>query len=241
MIRLHRKFPAIHRPFKAPLFPLTPLIASFTCLLVIVFSDLKPLLFTLGVIGIFGIYYFAQLAISAWMRSRVTEVLPGRERIVVPVFQTKEADSLISLASILAQADQDLNVCMMSVVAGTLAGQPELHDQYMQSMNKQRMAVMEKFIHYAVERNVPMYTKIVTGESFAQSILKEVENDTGTRMIIVRWPERHIAQSLSEEAVKQICRTAKTNVGVRPITVWRKSIRSWYRWEAACIAVWQFN
>ncbi len=84
----------------------------------------------------------------------------------------------------------------------------------MQSINKQRMAVMEKFIHYAIERNVPMYTKMVTGGSIAQSILKEVENDSDTRMILVRWPEHHISHSLSEDAVRQISLGAKTNVGV---------------------------
>jgi len=214
MIQLHRKFPAIHRPFKAPLFPLTPIIASLTCLLVIIFSDLKPLLFTAGIIGIFAIYYYAQSGVRLWVRSRETEVLPGKARIIVPVFHTKEADNLIGLAAVLAQADQDLNICMMSVITGALAAQPELRDQYKQSMNRQRMAVMEKFIHYAVERNVPMYTKMVTGGSIAQSILKEVENDTDTRMIMVRWPERHISHSLSEEAVKKISLEARTNVGV---------------------------
>lgn len=214
MIRLHKKYPAIQRPFKAPFFPLTPIVASFTCLLVIIFSDLKPLLFTFGIIGIFVIYFYGQQAARLWIRSRETAVLPGKARIVVPVFNTTEDDSLIGLAAILAQADKDLNICMMSVVSDALVNQPDIREQYMESMNKQRMAVMKKFIHYAIERNVPMYTKMVAGDSITQSILKEVENDSDTRMILVRWPERHLSHYLSEDAVRKLCLESKTNIGV---------------------------
>ncbi len=46
MITLRKKFPDIHRPFKVPLFPLTPILASLTCLLVIFYSSIDALLFT---------------------------------------------------------------------------------------------------------------------------------------------------------------------------------------------------
>lgn len=214
MIRLHKKYPAIQRPFKAPLFPLTPVIASLTCLLVVIFSDLEPLLFTLGVILIFGVYYYIQRGVSVWLQSRQTEVLPGKSRIILPVLNQKEGDSLIMLGAILAQAEQDINICMMSVIRGSLINQPEARDQYMQSLNNQRKELMEKFIHYAIDRNVPMYTKMVTGNSIVQSILKEVEIDTNTKMVLVDWPEKHLSNYLSEEAVKKLSQEARTNLGV---------------------------
>jgi len=214
MIRLHKKYPAIHRPFKAPLFPLTPIIASLTCLIVILFSDTKPLLFTMGVIIIFTIYYFAEQGASAWMLSHKSEKLPGRSRIIVPVLDTSAADSLIGLSAILAQSEMDINICLMSVVTDTLANQPELHDQFMQAINSQRKAVMEKFIHYAVERNVPMYTKMVSGETLVRSIQEEVAIDSNTKLVLARWPEKHMSNNFSEEAIRQLSREIKTNLGV---------------------------
>jgi APA family basic amino acid/polyamine antiporter len=41
MITLRRKYPSIHRPYKVPLFPLTPILASLTCLIVILFSEIN--------------------------------------------------------------------------------------------------------------------------------------------------------------------------------------------------------
>jgi amino acid transporter/nucleotide-binding universal stress UspA family protein len=214
MIRLRKKYPAIHRPFKVPLFPLTPVIASLTCLIVILFSDIKPLLFTMGVILIFTVYYYVEQGVSSWVQSQKSETLPGRSRIIVPVLDTSGEDSLIGLSAILAQSEMDINICLMSAVTDALANQPELHDQFVQTINSQRKAVLDKFIHYAVERNVPMYTKMVSGESLVHSIQEEVAIDSNTKLVLVRWPQKHVSNNFSEEAVQRLSRELKTNLGV---------------------------
>jgi len=214
MIRIRKKYPAIQRPFKAPFFPLTPIVASMTCFVVIIFSDVQPLLFTGGVILFFTIYYFGQQMVRAWMRSRQKEAVPGSSRIIVPLLNSHGSDSLIALGSILAQAEQDVNLCLMSVISEKLAGQPEKSQQALENLKKQRMAVMERFIHFAVERNVPMYTKMVRGGSIIQSIQNEVELDSNTRMVLVKWPEKHMSSHLSEEAVEKLSLEIKTNLGV---------------------------
>ncbi len=214
MIRLRKKYPAIQRPFKAPLFPLTPIVASLTCLLVIVFSDTEPLLFTLGVIMLFAVYYYIQQSVQMWMKAHTTEILPGKSRIIMPVFNTQEADDLIGLGAVLAQAEKDINLCLMTVITDTLANQPDMKEQFLDRLNKQRKSVLEKFIHYAIERNVPMYSKMVIGETIADSISREVEIDGNTKMVLIRWPERHMPSYLSEEAARQISAEVKTNLGV---------------------------
>jgi len=66
MIKLRRKHSEIQRPFKAPLFPLTPILASLTCLIVILFSDLNALLFLGIVIGVFVVFYYVTNGVSLW-------------------------------------------------------------------------------------------------------------------------------------------------------------------------------
>jgi APA family basic amino acid/polyamine antiporter len=216
MIILRKKYPAINRPFKAPLFPLTPILASVTCLIVISFSDADSLLFLAGILGSLTIYYYLGIFVTFWQENHKRTLLPGRSRIVIPILQSQVSNNLISIGSILAQAEEDINICLTSVVMDSVlsSDKQEERDRYLHKADIQRQSVLRKFIHYAVERNVPMYTKMVAGSSFANSIQKEVDVDNNTKLVLIPWPEKHSASHLSEESVKQICNEVKTNIGV---------------------------
>lgn len=214
MIKLRKKFPAINRPFKAPFFPLTPVLASLTCLAVIVFSDLQPLLFTAGVIGLFALYYFGQGIYTGWADNRQKEVLPGGARLIVPVINSSASDNLMSLAAIMAQAEQDINICLLSVVTSSVHEENGDRTRYMSKLSAQRQAVLEKFIHYAVEHNVPMYSKLVSGTSIADAIVQDVEAHRNTKMVLINRPERYIPSHLSKDSARKIIDTTRTNVGV---------------------------
>ena len=214
MITLRKKFPAINRPFKAPLFPLTPLVATLTCLIVILFSDRKSLLFLVGVIGTLTIYYYLREFSKTYVETHKKDVVPGKSRILIPILQPHLSANLISLGTAMAQADQDLNLCLTSVVTDALINQNGNRDEYLKKVDGQRQQILRKFIHYAVDRNVPMYTKMVVGKSFAESLQQEVELDTNTRLILLPWPEKHSASHLSEGSIREICSNVKANVGV---------------------------
>jgi len=215
MIRLRKKFPSINRPFKAPFFPLTPILASFTCLIVIIFSDLQPLLFTAGIILLFALYYFGRIAYASWQEKRQKEVLPGDFRLIVPVINGSASDNLMSLASILAQAEQDINICLLTVVTPSVRkGGSAASSPLVSKLHAQKQRVLEKFIHYAVERNVPMYTKMVTSASIADAIQQDVEAHHNTKLVLINRPERFLPSHLSKEAARKILDETKTNIGV---------------------------
>lgn len=214
MIKLRKKFPAINRPFKAPFFPLTPIVASLTCFVVIIFSDLKPLLFTAGIIGLFSLYYFGRTGYAGWLESRQKEVLPGSARLIVPVINSKASDNLMSLAAIMAQAEQDINICLLTVVTTSISEESGDRTRYISKLNLQRQSVLEKFIHYAVEHNVPMYSKLVSGPSIADAIIQDVEAHRNTKMVLINRPERFIPAHLSKDAARKIIDNTRTNVGV---------------------------
>ncbi len=215
MIRLRKKYPAINRPFKAPLFPLTPILASLTCLIVIVFSDLQPLLFTGGIILLFALYYFARMTYASWQEKRNKEVLPGDFRLIVPVINGSASDNLMSLASILAQAEQDINICLLTVITRSIrGGGKSASGQLVGKLHAQKQGVLEKFIHYAVERNVPMYTKMVTSASIADAIQQDVEAHHNTKLVLINRPERFLPSHLSKAAARKIIDDTRTNIGV---------------------------
>ena len=215
MIRLRKKFPAINRPFKAPFFPLTPILASFTCLIVIIFSDLQPLLFTAGIILLFALYYFGRITHASWQEKHNKEVLPGDFRLIVPVINGSASDNLMSLASILAQAEQDINICLLTVITPSVrSGGAAASSKLVGKLHAQKQRVLEKFIHYAVERNVPMYTKMVTSASIADAIQQDVDAHHNTKLVLINRPERFLPSHLSKEAARKILDDTKTNVGV---------------------------
>lgn len=214
MIRLRKKYPAILRPFKAPLFPLTPIMASLTCLVVIIFSDIQPLLFTAGTIFLFAMYYFGSMLYRAWGESRQKEILPGGSRLIVPVINAEASDHLMALASMLAQSEKDINICLMAIVRGDARTKKSPSVYYLKNLNLLRQSILEKFIHFAVERNVPMYTKTVAGESIADAIEQDVNMHPNTKMVLINWPERHVPNHLSEDAAMKILKETKTNVGI---------------------------
>jgi len=214
MLRLRKKFPAIQRPFKSPFFPLMPILASFTCLIVLVFSDVQPLLFTSAIILLFALYYAGQNLYRTWHEARQRDILPGQSRLVLPIINAHASDALVNLAAVLAQAEQDINICLLSVVASSLQQKDELKQSIIQKSVSQRRAVLEKFIHFAVERNVPMYTKTLIGPSIADAICQDVEAHRNTKLVLINAPVRHLPSHLSEESVKKILARAKTSVGI---------------------------
>jgi APA family basic amino acid/polyamine antiporter len=58
MVRLRKRYPDLPRPFKVPLFPLTPYLASGSCLLIIAFSQGRALLFGAGLLAVLVLFYY---------------------------------------------------------------------------------------------------------------------------------------------------------------------------------------
>jgi hypothetical protein len=86
--------------------------------------------------------------------------------------------------------------------------------QYVGKMQLHKQAVLERFIHYAVERNVPMYTKMVSSKSIADAIQQDVEAHHNTKLVLINRPERYLPSHLSKVAAREILDETKTNVGV---------------------------
>jgi len=214
MIKLHKKYPSIHRPFKAPFFPLTPILASLTCVIVIFYSDLDAILFTALVIGIFTVYYYSKTGIQLWQEVHKRDLSPGRWRIILPLTHHIGMDGLMKIGSLLAEAEKDLNMCLLTVLPGTINMDTEGSDQYLEKIRAQRHAILEKFIHYAVDRNVPMYTKMITDATLVDGIINEIKNDDNVKLVLMKWPGKTRGEATYRKALKRLVEEAKVNLAM---------------------------
>jgi APA family basic amino acid/polyamine antiporter len=214
MIVLHKKFPKIHRPFKAPFFPLTPILASLTCLIVIFYSDLDAILFTGAIIGLFTIYYFAKGGFKYWNDAHKRDLSPGRWRIILPITNTQGADGLMKVGSLLAEAEKDLNMCVLSIFPSAIKSDQQSSNDFLEKIKSQRHSVLEKFIHYAVDCNVPMYTKMITDVTMADGIINEIKNDDNVKLVLMKWPHQTKNVNAYQKELKRVMEEGRVNVGV---------------------------
>jgi nucleotide-binding universal stress UspA family protein len=214
MITLRKKYPDIHRPFKVPLFPLTPILASLTCIVVIFFSDLDAILFTGGVILVFSLYYFGKMGTELWQESHRRDLSPGRWRILMPILDIKGSDSLMKLGALMAESEKDLNMCALTVIPTTGQVDQKAPGNYVDEIRQQRRAILDHFIHYAVDRNVPMYTKTVTGPTLADGIVNEIKNDPNVKLLLMNWLEDRPGKDPINQIAQRVITEGKTNIGI---------------------------
>lgn len=215
MIRLHKKYPSIQRPFKAPFFPLTPILASLTCVIVIFYSDLDAILFTGGVICIFTVYYFSKTGFLLWQDAHKHDLSPGRWRIILPLTHHNKMDGLMKVGSLLAEAEKDTNMCLLSVLPSSIHADSEESNEHLEKIREQRHVILNHFIHYAVDRNVPMYTKMVTDITMADGIINEIKNDNNVKLVLMKWPEHaHGGDAAYLGTLKRLAQEAKVNLAL---------------------------
>jgi APA family basic amino acid/polyamine antiporter len=212
MIQLHRKYPYLHRPFKAPLFPLTPIIASITCLVIICYSDWKALVFTGAVILLFGLYYVARLGVNAWNEERKRSLSPGRYRLIVPYQKNEQMDSVVKLGAIIAKARQDTTMCILQVLPDS--GNKEESEANSKQLDETNRYILRKYINYAVENNVPLYSKVVRGETLSQGILDVTRLDNNVQLVIFKWPENPNDVAQFRNTIDEITAIGSVDIGV---------------------------
>ena len=214
MITLRKKYPSIHRPFKVPLFPLTPIVASLTCLIIILFSELSAILFMAGIFALLTIYYYGKIGFQAYKEAHTRSLSPGRWRLMVPFYSTGGLDSVIKIGTIVAEAEEDLNMCLLSVIPKSAQVDQEADGQFIERLRELRKSILEKFIHYAIERNVPLYTKMIADNSLANGIINEIKNDNNVKLLLLKWPEETFARSIYIETIQEIVDAHIVNFGV---------------------------
>ncbi|MBN2003486.1 MAG: amino acid permease [Anaerolineae bacterium] len=214
MIRLRKKYPDVRRPFKAPFFPFTAYVAAGTGVLIIVFTEVRALLFGVGLLSVLALAYYVGPVVARWIRNRAIEAAPDQDLILIAAVNPQTVKSLMHLAAIVADGSEDSYVCMMSV----LPVGPDLPMDVARRMARQLRPQQYSFFSLVAtemaERNIALYSKVRAANSVAEGILEEIEGRTTVRLLLIGWPGTLDAKSLAENPVKIALKKARTNVAV---------------------------
>ena len=139
---------------------------------------------------------------------------PAQDRILVPVANPQTAESLVHLATILARASEDTNICLLTVVSA-LRGMPQrMSERLLPRLARRQSALLSRVFEDAQRNNAPLYTKMRAASSIAQGILEEVKSYGNDKLILMGWPGPLDPQTLPTNPVNVLIREARTNIGV---------------------------
>lgn len=213
MIRLHQRYPNLERPFKAPLFPLTAYLAGASCLLIIAFAHWQALLFGAGVIGVLGFAYYVVPRIARLFPAREREEDPDKDLILVAAGNPHTAQSLVHLASVLAQASEDTYICVLAIDSTAVhAGTFRVRQRSRRRLGLQERTLLDQVADEARARNVALYFKSRVASSVSEGLLDEVEERDNAKLVLVGWPGSLNGKALAENPVKLVLQRAHTNV-----------------------------
>jgi len=212
MIRLRKKYPNLKRPFKVPFFPLTAYVAAATGFLVIAFTEWKALLFGVGVLAVCSVYYYTRRPVVKLLASHTRNLEKTRDRILMPVANPHTAESLVHLATILAQASEDTSICVLTVVPVSSGVSEEIKNHLRTRLAPQQQALLRHIADEAQKRNVPLYTKLRPARDIAAGVLDEVSGNV--KLVLMGWPGPLDVQKLAANPVKVVLQRSRAHVAV---------------------------
>jgi len=212
MVRLRRIRPHADRPFKVPLFPVTPIVGILTCALIITFSSAQSLLFLGGVLGALVVVYYTQRPLQRLVTERVKALEATKDRILVPVANPRTALRLGRLAISLAEASEETSICLLTVVPKPSLLKQEATDRLAHHVGLRYGTTMQRVADEALRRNVPLYTRVRPAESIAEGILQEVTGNV--RLVLMGWPGPLDPKQVANHPVKVVLQRARAHVAV---------------------------
>ena len=191
-----RKFPDIERPFKVPLVPLLPILGIIANLYLIgqIFAYPLPLFMALGSL------LLGMLGFIAWKGTQSPETaIPGlashvalshgrgtqvkdRFRILVPIANPDNIESLLNLASAVAK-DKDGEILLLRVVTLPEQLPPTSFDD---QVVEEEEAMLKRARKYAEAHEIPSHSLIRVGHNIARAIL-ETARERSCDLIVLGW------------------------------------------------------
>jgi len=215
MIRLRQKYPDIERSFKVPLFPLTPILAAVSGVLIISFANPKALLFLgLVILLLTGGYYISKhFKQKTLIQTQIEEELGGG-RILLAAINPKTAIGLVELASRLVEHQEDTSISLLSVVK--VPSLPSDNDVrgIIEKSKADRTALLARTAPIAQKRNVAISTKTKVANNVETAIYKELKSRNPVRLLMLGWPSLDTKLKIPHNIIKEVMVNARKDVVV---------------------------
>ncbi len=212
LIRLRKKHPSVPRPFRVPLFPLTPVVAMAAAIVIIASTDVRALIFGVALLAVLTIFYFLKRPVARVVAARAAALEESRDRILIPVANPRTARSLTHLATMLAQAGEDTSICVLKVVATRADVRPEIRDRLVGRLARRDDSLLRVLADEALARNVPLYTRLQPAPTIADGVLIAIEHNV--KLVLMGWPGPLEGTSLAHNPVKVVLQRASANTAV---------------------------
>ena len=150
------------------------------------------------------------MGLESWQAEHKRSLNPGRYRLLIPIQHQHGFENVIRIGARIANAQNDVNMCLLQVLDRSVVESEDVRTRIEES----RQYMLEKFVKYAVERNVPMYSKTISDENAADGIINEVKTDNNVRLMLFKWPENVEEQDHFKTSLEAVIESGVANIGV---------------------------
>jgi nucleotide-binding universal stress UspA family protein/uncharacterized membrane protein YidH (DUF202 family) len=212
MVRLHKLYPDIERPFKAPFFPLTSYVAAGLCLIATVFASPVALAFLGGLLIVLTASYFLSERLATVVQERTAAAERSRDRLLVAVANPDTADGLARLAANLSEEQIGSPMEILSIAS--IGQRPHRRDTLDRRLTRTQRTLLSQVARALDGRNVPFYTQVRTAEDVVGGILEEIIYRGDIRLLLMGWPGRLDPEAQQEHPVGRLLKEAPVDMAV---------------------------
>ncbi len=213
MIRLRHKYPNAERPFKVPWYPLTPLLAAASGVLIIAFADVKALLFLALIAMVLSIVYFFTKIYKqrSMLQARIEEELGGG-RLLIAAINPKTALGLVELGSRIVEHQEDTSITLLSVIK-VLGSPSDTEIKTLVEKSKQdRNHLLQLAAPIAQVRNVAISAKLKVANNVESAIYREIKSPNPVQMVLLGWPSAETKLKIPHNIIKEVMVNARKDV-----------------------------
>lgn len=214
VILLRRKYPEQERPFRTPLYPITPILGCLGIILVEVFTEPRAVVVGLGLIVAGLIVYQLRRPVGRVVVAAAQTIEAARHEILVPVANPLSARGLVRLAVTLGRARESATLAALSVVTIPATTPLELAQDVLEREENGRKALLQQVARYAHQQEVPIRTLLRAARSVSSGILGVAEARPGVGLILMGWRGQLSTQRVAGSVVKDVVYGAKCDVAV---------------------------
>ena len=213
MVVLRKKYPDIDRPFKVPLYPLTPILAALSGVLIISFANPRALMF-LGIVILFlsALFYISRNYRRRSMIQAQLEESVGGGRILISAINPKTAQGLVELAARLAEHQEDTSISLMSVTKVPTSASEADVNAIIEKSKVTRKKLLGLTAPIAQKRNVAISAKVKAAKNVETAIYNELQSPNPVRMVLLGWPSLDTKLRIPHNIIKEVMVNARQDV-----------------------------
>jgi len=222
-----------YRPsFRAPLYPVLPVLTGLLCLGVILTMDPFSRAAGAGLVALsllwYGVWVRKQAVVTGeigplWERERPLEgvieaaeaaVRDERHEVLIPLLEEADPASLLELATAVALADDQVVISVLDVEAVPAQVPLELAQSRLQQRRGTREYALTQMVAQAAERGVPVRTLRRAARGLDTGVLAVVEARPAVGLILMSWHGALSASHIYGSPTKRILEAAECDVAV---------------------------